>query len=182
MESQPPLSLLSNARIHIGFMPDAAALNRQILEAYLSLREQDFLRRSHHFHGRYENLYLERERIPAIDRVLAQAECYAQSILAPGAQKLRSGFWINDMGPGAITTEHNHDEDDEMLSAVYYVQAQQDAGDLVIVEPYSRTLIAPQAGMMVFFAPSVMHSVGQNRSQQRRISIGMNFGPAPEST
>ena len=182
MESKAPPSLLSNARIHIGFMPDAAALNHQILETYFSLQEQDFVRRSHHFHGRYENLYLERERIPGIACVLAQAEYYAQSILTPDTPKLRSDFWINDMGPGAITTEHNHDEDDELLSAVYYIQAPQDAGDLVIVEPHSRTLIAPQAGMMVFFAPSIMHSVGLNRSQQQRISIGMNFGPAPKFT
>ena len=157
-------------------MPDSEGLNRQILEGYRSLREQDFQRRSHFFGGRYENLYFERERIQAITRVLEQAENYAQNLLQQ-ANSLRSGFWINDMGPGESTTEHDHDEGDEMLSAVYYIQAPQDSGDLVIVDSHSRTLLTPQAGMFVFFAPTVVHSVSVNRSGERRISMGMNFGP-----
>ena len=176
MLQQPSPPLLTNSRLHIGFMPDSEGLNRQILESYLQLREQDFLRHSHFFGGRYENLYFERERIPAIARVLEQAESYAQNLLQQ-ANNLRSGFWINDMGPGESTTEHDHDEDDEMLSAVYYVQAPQDSGDLVIVDSHSRTLLTPQAGMFVFFAPSVVHSVSVNRSGERRISMGINFGP-----
>ena len=176
MLQQPSPPLLTNSRLHIGFMPDSKGLNRQILESYLQLREQDFLRRSHFFGGRYENLYFDRERIPAIARVLEQAESYAQNLLQQ-ANNLRSGFWINDMGSGESTTEHDHDEDDEMLSAVYYVQAPQDSGNLVIVDSHSRTLLTPQAGMFVFFAPSVVHSVSVNRSGERRISVGMNFGP-----
>ena len=174
----PPL--LTNSLIHIGFMPDAAAINRQIMEAYLQLREQDLLKRSHFFGGRYENLYLQRERIPAIGLVLEQAEHYATSLLDKPAQQLRSGFWINDMGPNESTTEHDHDDYDEMLSGVYYVQVPQDSGELVIVDQHSRTLVAPQAGMFVFFAPSVLHSVSSNRSGERRISLGMNFGPQPD--
>jgi hypothetical protein len=63
-----PLS--ANSRIHIGFMPDATEINRQIMDGYLQIREQDLLRRSHFFGGRYENLYLQRELIPAIELVL----------------------------------------------------------------------------------------------------------------
>ena len=178
VEDQATQPLLTNARIHMGFMADAAALNREILDRYLQLREQDFLRRSHCFHGRYENLYLAREQIPAIGHVLTQAACYARRLIAPADQQLRCGFWINDMGPGAVTTEHNHDENDEILSAVYYIQAPPDSGDLVIRESHSSTQITPQDGMFVFFAPAVTHSVSLNQSGQRRISIGMNFGPA----
>ncbi len=175
MAKQIPPPLVTNSRLHIGFMPDSEILNRQIIEGYLQLREQDYLRRSHFFGGRYENLYFERERIPAIARVLEQAESYAQHLLQTST--LRSGFWINDMGPGESTTEHDHDEDDEMLSTVYYVQAPRDSGDLVIVDSHSRTLLTPQAGMFVFFAPSVVHSVSVNCSGERRISMGINFGP-----
>ena len=156
-------------------MPDHETLNRQIIEAYLKLREQDFERRTHFFHGRYENLYFDRERIPAIGLVLKQAEHYARQLLSI-AENLRSGFWVNDMGPGDSTTEHNHDEDDELLSGVYYVQVPQDSGDLIIVDKYSQTRITPQAGMFVFFAPDVVHSVSENFSTERRISLGMNFG------
>ena len=171
------LPLLTNTPIHIGFMPDYEAVNQQILDAYLQLREQDLLRRSHFFGGRYENLYIERERIPAISRVLAQAESYANTLVHSADKKLRSGFWINDMGPNELTTEHDHDDYDEILSGVYYVQVPRDSGLLVIVEQHSRTLLTPQAGMFVFFDPKVLHSVSPNCSGERRISMGINFGP-----
>ena len=169
--------LVTNSLIHTGFMPDASELNRQIMAAYMQLGDQDFLKRTHFFNGRYENLYLQRERIPEISRILEQAEIYAADILQnKHSGKLRSGFWINDMGSGAVTTEHDHDEDDELLSAVYYVQVPPNSGELNIIDLYSHTLITPQSGMFVFFAPSVRHSVSINNSLERRISIGMNFG------
>lgn len=171
--------LVNNSRIHIGFMPDAAEVNRQIMEAYTQLREQDLLKRSHFFGGRYENLYIDRELIPAIARMLKQAEDYAKCLLKKSDEQLRSGFWINDMGPNEVTTEHDHDDYDEMLSGVYYVRVPKDSGELVIVDKHSRTLVAPQEGMFVFFAPDVLHSVSKNLSGERRISIGMNFGPVP---
>lgn len=177
MTHQIAPTLLENSRIHIGFMPEAVEINRQIMDAYVQLREADWLRRSHFFDGRYENLYLHRERIPAIGQVLEQAESYAKKLLQKTDEKLRSGFWINDMGPGEATTEHDHDDYDEMLSGVYYVQVPLDSGELVVVDKHSRTLVTPQPGMFVFFAPNVLHSVSINRSRERRISIGMNFGP-----
>jgi len=181
MQPTTPLTLINNSRIHIGFMPDATDINRQIMDSYLQLREQDLIKRSHFFGGRYENLYIERGRIPAIGLVLEQAEHYAKVLLEKSGKPLRSGFWINDMGPNEATTEHDHDDYDEMLSGVYYVQVPQDSGELVIVDKYSRTLVTPQAGMFVFFAPDVLHSVSVNHSAERRISIGMNFGPVPEN-
>lgn len=171
--------LVTNPLFHIGFMPASAEINRQIMAGYLPLREQDLVRRSHFFGGRYENLYIERNRIPAIARVLEQAECYARKILQP-ERPIRSGFWVNDMGPGQTTSEHDHDEDDEMLSGVYYAHVPENSGKLVIVDKHSRTEVTPQAGMFVFFAPSLMHSVSVNASGQRRISLGMNFGPVGE--
>jgi len=173
--SQP---LYTNSRIHIGFLPEAEEINRQIMDAYRTLREEDVLRRSHFIGGRYENLYVERELIPAIASVMEQAESYARSILQWTAPALRSGFWLNDMGPGEMTSEHDHDEDDELLSGVYYVQVPQDSGELVIADRRIRSVVMPEAGMFVFFAPTVLHSVSVNRSGDRRLSMGMNFGPA----
>lgn len=74
-------SLINNSRIHIGFMPEAEEINRQIMDSYLQLREQDLIKRSHFFGGRYENLYIDRERIPAIGSVLEQAESYGKSVV-----------------------------------------------------------------------------------------------------
>ena len=158
-------------------MPNAVKLNQQILDAYVHLREQDLLKRTHFFEGRYENLYLQRERIPSIGQVLQQAETYAGNLLEQPVDKLRSGFWINDMGPNEVTSEHDHDEYDELLSGVYYVRVPEESGELVIVDKHSRTVLRPQPGMFVFFAPDVRHSVSVNNSGERRISIGMNFGP-----
>jgi hypothetical protein len=173
--------LIKNSPIHIGFMPDSVSINLEIMDAYLKVREQDFLRRSHFFGGRYENLYIERDRISAINRVLEQAEEYAHQLISITDCKMRSGFWINDMGPNTVTTEHDHDDYDEILSGVYYVQVPQDSGDLVIVDKHSRTILTPQAGMFVFFAPNVVHSVSRNCSGERRISMGINFGPEAAS-
>jgi len=167
-----------NSPIHIAFLAEAAEINRKIMDGYQQLREQDFSRRSHFFGGRYENLYLERERIPAIGQVLEQAQTYAATLLQRAERTLRCGFWLNDMGPGEATTEHNHDDDDELLSGVYYVQVPDNSGELVIVDSHIRSLVTPQAGMFVFFAPTVVHSVSANRSGERRLSIGINFGPA----
>lgn len=178
MKSQTTTPLYINSRIHIGFHPEAAELNRLIMDAYRQIGEQDLQRRSHHIAGRYENLYIERERIPAIGRVMEQAEDDARTILQRPGQVLRSGFWFNDMGPGQSTSEHDHDEDDELLSGVYYVEVPENSGDLIIVDQRIRTVVSPQAGMFVFFAPTVLHSVSVNQSGERRLSLGMNFGPA----
>jgi hypothetical protein len=171
--------LITGVPVYYGLMPGAEEVNRQIRDAYQQLREEDLLRRSHYFGGRYENLYLERDKIPAIGRVLEQAEYFACHLLQKSAAYLRSGFWINDMGPDEVTTEHNHDDLDELLSGVYYVQVPENSGELIILDKHGRTFITPQEGMFVFFAPDVLHSVNANCSDQRRISIGMNFGPNP---
>ena len=177
LQIAPPL--LHNSRIHIGHMPNGEEINRQIMDSYVHLRAEDLLKRTHFFGGRYENLYLERERIPAFGLVLQQAEHYVSQLLEKPVEKLRSGFWINDMGPNEVTSEHDHDEFDELMSGVYYAQVPIDSGELVIVDKHCRTLVTPQAGMFVFFAPDVRHSVSVNSSSERRISIGMNFGPVP---
>lgn len=176
--TSPPL--YSNSRLHIGFMPDAEDLNRRILEAYGKLGERDLLRRTHFFGGRYENVYVERARIPEVSRILDCAAEYARDILRRPGQSLRCGFWLNDMGPGHLTTEHTHEEDDELLSGVYYVRVPPDSGDLMILDRRIRTQVQPEPGMFVFFAPRVVHAVSENRSGERRLSIGINFGPADE--
>ena len=181
MESPAHSPLYSSPRIHIGFLPQAEELNFEIMQGYQQLREKDLLRRSHFFGGRYENLYFERERIPAIGRVIAHAELRARHILQQPDAPIRCGFWVNEMGPGQVTTEHHHDDNDELLSGVYYIQVPQNSGELVIRERDVRTIVTPRAGMFVFFAPTVLHAVSANASQGIRLSLGMNFGPAVQN-
>jgi predicted 2-oxoglutarate/Fe(II)-dependent dioxygenase YbiX len=82
------------------------------------------------------------------------------------------------MGPGHRTSLHTHDEHDELLSAVYYVTAPQDSGDLVIEDTPVTIRVRPEAGLMVLFPPDAPHAVEENASDRDRLSVAFNFGPA----
>lgn len=170
-------ALWKNARIHQCVLPDAAEINQRILEAFDALPEEGFDRRSHFFGGRYENLYLARERMPALEAVLDYALACAGRILARPPDTLRCGFWFNAMGPDQLTTEHTHDENDELLSAVYYVTVPESSGDLILYNGPLTIRVEPEPGTLLFFPPDLPHAVEVNRSGLPRMSIGMNFGP-----
>jgi hypothetical protein len=158
-------------------MPDAEPVNQRIAEAFRGLRQEDFSRRSHFFGGRYENLYLERERMPELALILDHVEACSRQILDVGSRPLRVGFWFNAQGPGQSTTEHTHEEDDELLSGVYYVVAPKHGGDLVLLDGVLTIRVVPDAGSFLFFPPSLAHRVEANRSGVQRLSIAFNVGP-----
>lgn len=162
-------------------VPDADGLNPRILADFRALGPDDFDRRTHLIDGRYENLYLDRGRIPALEPVLTQALACAGRILGMPPAVLRCGFWLNAMGPGQSTSEHTHDENDELLSAVYYVEAPEGSGDLVLYDGPLTIRVPPEAGVLLFFPPDLPHAVEPNRSGRPRLSIGINFGPRPPS-
>ena len=85
------------------------------------------------------------------------------------------------MPPGAITTAHRHDDDDDLLSGVYYVDVPENSGYLVLHQGTHQDVIQPEAGLFIFFAPDVVHEVTENLSHANRISIGMNFGSLDEN-
>jgi hypothetical protein len=158
-------------------LPDAERINTALAAAFGSLGDADFTRRTHYFGGRYENLYLERTRIPEVARVLDYAETCAREILGREGP-LRCGFWLNAQGPGQSTTPHNHDENDELLSGVYYVQVPPDSGDLLLLDGWLNVRVTPAAGLMLFFPPQLVHQVETNHSEGLRLSLAFNFGPA----
>ena len=152
-----------------------ARINRQIIEAFNANRHDPDVKKTHFFGGRYENVYVGTDRVPQLQPVLDQALEYARRIT--GVDELRAGFWFNAMPPGSDTTLHRHDDDDELLSGVYYVTAPEDSGKLIIHEGDQQHEITPVAGNFVFFGPDVPHAVGRNNSDSERLSVGMNFGP-----
>jgi hypothetical protein len=158
-------------------LADAQSINDAIWLQYQKIRDDPGLRRSHYFEGRYENIYVSEEQMPALKSVLQAARQGAQRFLQKADINLSVGFWMNEMGPGHVTLPHTHDEDDELVSAVYYVKVQETAGDLVLTQGVARVRISPRPGLFVFFAPDVRHEVTANRSDKIRLSIGMNFGP-----
>ena len=169
-----------NARLYFGFLDNPEPLNTAIAAGFQRSTGSPETRRSHRFGGRYENVYIAADRIPELGPVLAAARRLAGEILGLTGDRLRVGFWFNAMEPGERTQAHTHDDADEQLSGVYYVDVPADSGELVVHDRHSRMNVPPRAGMFVFFAPDLEHEVTENRSPQRRLSIGMNFGLTEE--
>jgi len=161
---------------YVAMLPDAGSINKAILDAYASLGDDPALERSHFFAGRYENIYVPEARMPALHPVLAAARKGAADYLQQPALVLSVGFWFNEMEPGQVTLPHRHDEDDELVSGVYYVHVPRNSGDLLLTHGDVSARVQPVAGQFVFFAPDVLHEVTENRSTETRLSIGMNFG------
>ena len=160
--------------VHTAYAKQPAALNKALLEGYKVFRNDPDIKRTHFFNGRYENIYLTARQVPELGLLLDEANAHAKQVL--GINKVKSGCWINDMPPGAITTAHRHDDDDELLSGVYYVDVPDNSGQLVLHRGEHQDVIQPEAGLFIFFAPDVVHEVTENLSDANRISIGMNFG------
>lgn len=158
--------------------PDCAALNAALCAAFLSCPEHAVLRRSHFFNGRFENIYIAADALPGLNMVLAQALAFAGDILGVAPARLRLGFWFNAMRPGDVTLPHAHDDDDELLSAAYYLRVPAHSGDLLIHAGARHARIVPRPGQFVFFAPQRPHEVTRNDSGQLRLSLGINFGLA----
>jgi hypothetical protein len=154
-------------------------LDKIITEGFLDNYQRDDIRKTHLFDGRYENIYLTEREIPVLAELTAEAIKHAEKILQ--LKNVRAGFWFNFMPPGSSTTLHTHDDDDELLSAVYYVNVPEGSGNLVVYDktdtPGPRKIeIVPEESEFIFFKPDVPHEVTRNNSMQSRLSIGFNFG------
>ena len=158
-------------------LPVAADLNSHLCAAFALLGEAPAVRRSHFFHGRFENLYLPLNAVPRLREVLHFAEDAARELLGQPQLCLRTGFWFNRMRPGDVTSRHTHDEDDELVSAVYYIRAPADSGNLILHTSAGVQSVTPRDGRLVLFPPWLPHEVAPNRSGETRLSLGMNIGP-----
>ncbi len=173
------MSEKQNFAIHyrIVQLTDSELLNNSIMMQYRALAEENSpeISRSHYFEGRYENTYIPASVLTTVQPVLDVARREAAVFLQREALP-EVGFWLNEMGPGHVTLAHRHDDDDEYLSGVYYVDVPENSGDLVLEQGCATTRICPQAGMLVLFPPDVPHHVTQNLGMETRLSVGMNFG------
>ncbi len=153
--------------------------NHLIFKQFEDHWQDENVLRTHLFDGRYENIYLNEQHIPELSPLIEEATQLAAEILK--VKNLRAGYGFNDMPPGATTTLHTHDDDDELLSGVYYVNVPENSGKLIIYDDsdknHPETIeITPTAGEFVFFKPDVRHEVSRNNSTKHRLSIGINFG------
>jgi hypothetical protein len=177
MNADSAIQLWTSTPLHQVRLPDAQRLNEQILAGYARLCAEDYSHLSHFIAGRFENLYTQRSQIPGLSQVLGFAEEAARKILGD-LGPLRCGFWLNAMEAGHTTSEHTHEENDELLSAVYYVATPEDSGDLVLRNGPLIIRLTPSPGTCLLFPPDLPHWVETNQSPGLRLSIGMNFGPA----
>ena len=153
-------------------------LNTSLYDRFVELSVSDRIRQTHHIGGRFENTYIEKEDIPDIAVLLAVVKQQAGQLLGVEADRLKAGFWFNAMETGHRTEPHHHDENDELLSAVYYIRVPGNSGDLILHEADKQVIIQPQEGKLVMFAPAVLHEVTENLSPEMRLSVAFNVGPA----
>jgi len=168
--------MVTDDEFFLADLDDSASINAALWKQFSALLGTDRVRGTHLFEGRYENLYVERAEIPAIEPVLAAARAQAARRIGCAPERLSVGFWFNLMEPGQVTLPHSHDDDDELLSGVYYVRVPPHSGELVLHLPAGRLSIEPRAGRFAFFSPRLLHEVEKNQGDQSRLSIGMNFG------
>jgi hypothetical protein len=153
------------------------AQHPRILRQLHAVRDSELARNSHYFAGRYENLYIPRASIPALGIILDTALSEAARLLHTGAGELQLGFWFNIMQQGDVTLAHSHDDDDELLSATYYLQAPAGSAQLSLSLAGGPRRFEPVEGQFIFFHPAVEHEVSPHPLPTPRISLGLNFGP-----
>lgn len=166
----------SSAFYKLGECQDCEALNATLLARIELLTENEILHRNHFLGGRYENLYVVPDAIPEMRVILDLATAQAAHILNRPKKELVVGWWLNIMRPGDCTYPHTHDDADELLSGVYYIDVPPASGKLLLKFGELHAEVKPQAGMFVFFPPDVSHEVARNESDRSRISIGFNVG------
>ena len=153
-------------------------LNASLYQRFMELSGTDRIRQTHHFAGRFENTYIDEADIPGIATVLEVVKQQAGQLLGIPVDRLKAGFWFNAMEAGQRTTLHHHDENDELLSAVYYIRVPENSGELILHDAGKQVSIQPQEGKLVVFAPGVLHEVAAHLGSGLRLSVAMNVGPA----
>ena len=145
--------------------------------------------KSHKISGRWENQYLEIEKVPSaripmrFARNLAKDELGISSIILfespPNTPNAYRPFWFNVASHGEMTGLHDH-ANLAALSGVTYLQASENCGDLYFrKEGIADLVVKPEVGKLVVFPPCLRHGVDSNESGEDRISFAFNLFPFP---
>lgn len=170
------MNRLQHFSLHTILLSHFEGLNDQLLEGLKRHIDDEGTRKTHLFFGRYENIYISSDQIPQISDVLNFVIEVAAEILKRPSTELKAGLWFNVMNPGDKTTLHRHDDDDELLSAVYYIKVPDNSGNLILGKEPVFTKLTPQEGLLALFSPAMPHEVTENLSSESRISLGINIG------
>ncbi|MBT3205364.1 MAG: hypothetical protein HOM14_10155 [Gammaproteobacteria bacterium] len=147
----------------------------QYLQTLLQ-QDADILNKTHFFHDRYENIYLENCNNSDLNDLMSESLGFCAELLEVNKDELDIGYWFNLMAPGHVTTLHTHDNLNELISGVVYLTVPDDSGDLVLQTGDQEISLTPVTGNYIFFNPETPHLVTKNNSPTHRLSIGMNIG------
>ena len=162
--------------VHQVHLDEHENLDNRIRRAYARLREHPETRKTHLFHGRYENIYPPRAEFPEIEPLLGWILDNSRNLLDLDGKEPGIAFWFNEMQPGDRTTLHTHNDDDELLSGVYYLEVPAGSGDIIFHFNERKASFTPVAGDLFLFSPALPHEVGENRSHAVRLSVAFNIG------
>jgi len=168
---------IRNFSLHVSHLRNFSETNKKLLNGLDQYINDESTRKSHEFFGRFENIYIDSSKIPELNKILNAVKEVAAEILKMPAADLKAGLWFNVMNPGDKTTLHKHDDDDELLSAVYYIKVADNSGTLILGKEPVITTVTPEEGMFAFFPPNIPHEVTENLSNESRVSLGINIGP-----
>ncbi len=171
------MPLIKHPAFFSAYLDDFEQINIALKDGYLHHTNDEDIKRSHYFEGRYENIYITKDTIPELATILNTAIEHTATILNLNKDSLKAGCWFNAMEPGHITLAHRHDDDDELLSAVYYIHVPDESGELTLQHKHFATRVTPDSGLFVFFPPDISHEVSKNNSEETRLSLGINIGP-----
>lgn len=143
--------------------------------------DSSHLRKTHLFHGRYENIYVDQPDQPDLLQLLEETKGICAQLLEIDANELALGFWFNLMLPGQITDWHTHDDLDELISGVVYLTVPEHSGDFIFRQQDNEIRVTPRQGHFLFFDPAMPHAVSENCSPHHRLSIGINIGRKDDS-
>ena len=142
---------------------------------------------THYINNRWENIYLNPEKIPSVLPLLSFALSNAitlfhhmlkphQTLIIPhellGYEK--NEFWFNVANPGESTRMHNHIET-AVASGVYYLHTPKDSPNIYFKYGKDNEIeIESKRGTMIFFPSELDHYVPKNKSTDKRISLAFN--------
>lgn len=147
----------------------------QYLQTLLQ-KDAENLNKTHFFHDRYENIYLENSSNEDLNRLMTESLEICAQLLEVDIGELDIGYWFNLMAPGHVTTLHTHDNLNELISGVVYLTVPENSGDLLLNSGDTEIILKPVTGNYIFFDPETPHRVTKNNSISHRLSIGMNIG------
>ena len=176
---------LGNDRVLILKIPDLESWLDPLQSEFCSHRRK--CKNSHKINGRWENSYLDIDLVPSARIPMRFARKVGLEILntrsvllfepLPGSGCEMPPFWFNVAKPDELTGLHDHAHL-SVLSAVVYLQAESNAGNLYFQKSEDIEVV-PEPGEIVIFPPHLKHGVSINKSTKERISLAFNLFPFP---